>query len=99
MCLVFAFPPCYSGSVKRKRTSTTEGALTEPVTPATLVPDAVVVQAGWLVEDEDRLPKTSKCVVCGEETPTKAAEGLCWVCRRLKFSAWRDSDTQMPVQE
>jgi hypothetical protein len=28
-----------------------------------------------------------------------AAEPLCWVCRRLKISAWREIDQQMPAQE
>jgi hypothetical protein len=41
----------------------------------------------------------SKCVVCESETSPNSSEGLCWVCRRLKISAWRDSDTQMPAQE
>ncbi|MBX9603633.1 MAG: hypothetical protein K2X35_21685 [Bryobacteraceae bacterium] len=43
--------------------------------------------------------KTVKCVVCGDETPAGASEGLCWVCRRLKISAWRDADTQLSAQE
>lgn len=43
---------------------------------------------------------TGKCSVCGSECSTTAtAERLCWVCRRLKISAWRDSDIQMNVQE
>jgi hypothetical protein len=40
-----------------------------------------------------------KCVVCAAETPAGAAEQLCWVCRRLKISAWRDVEQQMPAQE
>jgi hypothetical protein len=40
-----------------------------------------------------------KCVVCAAETPAGAAEPLCWVCRRLKISAWRDVEQQMPAQE
>jgi hypothetical protein len=27
------------------------------------------------------------------------SEELCWVCRRLKISAWRDSDQQATAQE
>jgi hypothetical protein len=41
------------------------------------------------------------CVVCGGEaaaTPTDD-EALCWVCRRLKISAWRETDAQVPMQE
>jgi len=40
-----------------------------------------------------------KCVVCGSDCAPNSAEGLCWVCRRLKISAWRESDQQMPAQE
>jgi len=38
-------------------------------------------------------------VVCGGECAPTSTEGLCWVCRRLKLSAWRDSDSQIPAQE
>lgn len=47
----------------------------------------------------DRGKSPVKCVVCGAETPAGAAEPLCWVCRRLKISAWRDVEQQMPAQE
>jgi hypothetical protein len=43
--------------------------------------------------------KPSKCVVCGNDVAQFSSEDLCWVCRRLKISAWRDSDTQASVQE
>jgi hypothetical protein len=48
---------------------------------------------------EDRLKKTVKCSVCGAETANASSEPLCWVCRRLKISAWRDIEQQMPAQE
>lgn len=53
-------------------------------------------------------PKPSaakKCAVCGSLCTPLAGpqqednEDLCWVCRRLKISAWRDNDQQMSVQE
>jgi hypothetical protein len=47
----------------------------------------------------DQLKKTSKCTVCGAEASPDLSEQLCWVCRRLKISAWRDSEQQMPAQE
>jgi hypothetical protein len=47
----------------------------------------------------DKLKKTAKCSVCGAETAGGPGAPLCWVCRRLKISAWRDSEQQMPVQE
>jgi hypothetical protein len=47
----------------------------------------------------DRSKAPVKCIVCAAETPSGAAEPLCWVCRRLKISAWRDVEQQMPAQE
>jgi len=46
----------------------------------------------------DQLQRVDKCSVCGSVCAPNSAEGLCWVCRRLKISAWRDSD-QQTVQE
>jgi len=46
----------------------------------------------------DQLKRIEKCSVCGAACAPNSAEGLCWVCRRLKISAWRDSDQQI-VQE
>lgn len=40
-----------------------------------------------------------KCPICGSSSSTNDTDGLCWICRRLKTSAWKDSDHQMPVQE
>ncbi len=39
------------------------------------------------------------CVVCGAEVAPFSEENLCWVCRRLKISAWRDTDAQAMMQE
>lgn len=47
----------------------------------------------------DRMKAPVKCVVCGGEAPAGTSEQLCWVCRRLKISAWRDVEQQMPAQE
>jgi len=47
----------------------------------------------------DRLKKTTKCSVCGADTAIAGSEPLCWVCRCLKISAWRDIEQQMPAQE
>ncbi|MGH9558039.1 MAG: hypothetical protein ACRD30_02285 [Bryobacteraceae bacterium] len=79
--------------MKRKRTS-----VPETPAPEAVVPEAVVEQARRAIE-ADRGKKPAQCVVCGAECAPNSAEGLCWVCRRLKLSAWRDSDTQMPAQE
>ena len=43
--------------------------------------------------------KRGKCVICGDEAAPFSEENLCWVCRRLKFSAWKDAENQPTVQE
>lgn len=43
--------------------------------------------------------KDAKCVVCGDPVAPFSTEELCWVCRRLKISAWRESDNQTAMQE
>jgi hypothetical protein len=43
--------------------------------------------------------KTPKCVVCGADVAPFSSEELCWVCRRLKISAWRDAENQAMIQE
>lgn len=79
--------------MKRKRTP-------DPETPvrAAVVPEAIVEQARRAIE-ADRIKKPAQCIVCGGECAPNSTEGLCWVCRRLKLSAWRDSDSQMSAQE
>jgi hypothetical protein len=52
---------------------------------------------------KDKVHRTVSCTVCGSETTDEfydrdSSELLCWVCRRLKISAWRDSEP-MPAQE
>jgi hypothetical protein len=39
-----------------------------------------------------------RCVVCNGEATPATPEQLCWVCRRLKISAWREAE-QAPAQE
>jgi hypothetical protein len=65
----------------------------EPVVPAELLEQAK------LAISTDRLKKIVKCSVCGAESSGSAEEPLCWVCRRLKISAWREIEQQMPAQE
>lgn len=51
----------------------------------------------------DKIPRPRVCGVCHSHflpaSGPQPAEDLCWVCRRLKISAWRDSDQQPSVQE
>jgi hypothetical protein len=81
-----------------------------PLSGAQPMPDALIDQK--LLEEakraieSDHLSRMQKCSVCGApctqssapNAVTNANEGLCWVCRRLKISAWRDSDPQT-IQE
>jgi hypothetical protein len=64
-----------------------------------VVPAEMLEQAKKAISP-DRLTKVEKCSVCSAETtmgPT--GETLCWVCRRLKISAWREIEQQVPMQE
>ena len=68
-------------------------AKSEPVVPAEILEKAKRSLSN------DQLKKTLKCTVCGADTSSELPEQLCWVCRRLKISAWRDSDQQISAQE
>ena len=62
-----------------------------------VIDKALLEQAKRAIES-DQLKRSDKCSVCGAVCAPNSSEGLCWVCRRLKISAWRDSD-QQSVQE
>ena len=54
---------------------------------------------------EQRTKTAKPCVVCGSVSTPQVIPGgkvenddLCWVCRRLKISAWREAE-QVSVQE
>ena len=79
--------------MRRKRPLVPEALPESPVIPPHLIEEAK------RAIESDRMKAPARCNVCGEECAPNSTEGLCWVCRRLKLSAWRDSDTQMPVQE
>jgi hypothetical protein len=76
-----------------KRAQTIKGAeLASPVPPELLELAKRAVSA-------DRLKKVVRCSVCNAETMSAGDEPLCWVCRRLKISAWREIEQQVPIQE
>jgi hypothetical protein len=68
---------------------------------AEVVPAARGVEVLKPSADETPQPKraSGKCVVCGSDVAPFSSEQLCWVCRRLKISAWRDTENQAAVQE
>jgi hypothetical protein len=78
--------------VKRKPTS--EPGL-QPILDAGIV-DLSAVAAPTAFRP---VAKLKKCEICSEPCSPNTTDALCWVCRRLKLSAWRDTDVQMPAQE
>lgn len=68
-------------------------AKSDPVIPAEVLEQAKASISA------DRLKKPVKCSVCGDDTSAAGSEPLCWVCRRLKISAWKEIEQQAPVQE
>jgi hypothetical protein len=75
--------------MKRKKT-----APDEPVISKQIIENA----KASLSTDSAQPPTAKPCVVCGDDVAPNSTEELCWVCRRLKISAWHDSE-QMPAQE
>jgi hypothetical protein len=71
-----------------------------PIVPENAsVVDQEILRSAKLAIEGERPRATSPCVICGSDAAPTSTEGLCWVCRRLKISAWRDSDPQMAAQE
>lgn len=68
-------------------------AVTEPVV------DPEIMEGAKRYLDSENRRVQLKCTVCGADATPNASEQLCWVCRRLKISAWRDIETQSPAQE
>ncbi|HWC98243.1 MAG TPA: hypothetical protein VG456_15900 [Candidatus Sulfopaludibacter sp.] len=65
----------------------------EPVVPADMLEQAKKSVS------VDLLKKVTPCSVCGADSSIPGDEPLCWVCRRLKISAWKEIEQQMPAQE
>jgi Zn finger protein HypA/HybF involved in hydrogenase expression len=83
--------------VRRKRTPVPADAVSK--IPETLVISQTLIEEAKRAIETDRLQKPARCTVCAEECAPNSNEGLCWVCRRLKLSAWRDNDAQLSAQE
>jgi hypothetical protein len=67
--------------------------------PDQVVPAELLELARQAISADSLKKPAGKCSVCGAETADGSDEPLCWVCRRLKISAWRDIEHQMPMQE
>jgi hypothetical protein len=67
--------------------------------PAEPVVSPEILEQAKRAISQDKAKSVSKCTVCGAAITEGASEQLCWVCRRLKTSAWHDIEQQMPAQE
>ena len=67
--------------------------------PEPLVSAEILERAKRSISTDSLMKKPVACCVCGGETSGVGEEPLCWVCRRLKISAWREMEQQLPVQE
>ena len=63
------------------------------------VVDAELMESAKRYVFDSKPRPTFKCRVCDEPGASEESEGLCWVCRRLKISAWHEIETQMPIAE
>jgi hypothetical protein len=70
-----------------------------PVKPAVPIVSPEILEQAKRSISPDKAKSVNKCTVCGADITESASEQLCWVCRRLKISAWHDVEQQMPVQE
>jgi hypothetical protein len=68
-------------------------------TPVASPEQKVPVEQPRADSNAEKARRITKCTVCGEDVAPNSVEGLCWVCRRLKISAWRDSDPQVTATE
>jgi hypothetical protein len=67
----------------------------KPVAPEPPVVPPQLIEEARKALDTDVFRRTASCSVCGSDcSEGNAEERLCWVCRRLKISAWRDTDLQ-----
>jgi hypothetical protein len=66
-----------------------------------VVPAAADLQARSAPVERVPAPRraSGRCVICDSEVAPFSTEQLCWVCRHLKISAWRDSESQAAIQE
>ncbi|MBM3737457.1 MAG: hypothetical protein FJW39_16880 [Acidobacteria bacterium] len=71
----------------------------KPVPAAEPVVAPAILEAAKRDLDTDKFRRSAHCSVCGGECAPHPEEQLCWVCRRLKISAWRDADLQANAQE
>jgi hypothetical protein len=84
--------------MKRKSAGPQRGSSSHrPSDPGPVIDQKLLDEAKRSIMPDQAKP-AAKCTVCGGLCAPNSTEGLCWVCRRLKISAWRDSE-QPTAQE
>ena len=74
-----------------------ESSARKSIAPGIAAPEASFEAAPPLqAEPQER---TVRCVICSTATQAGSPDHMCWVCRRLKISAWREAEQQMPAQD
>jgi hypothetical protein len=63
------------------------------------VVDKEILRTAKAASELEQQRAVTKCGICGSDAAPTSTESLCWVCRRLKISAWRESDQQISLQE
>lgn len=71
--------------------------LEQPPQPSVVPPQILDSAKSYALDTRPK--KTFKCRVCGADGATEQSDSLCWVCRRLKISAWRDGEQQISASE
>ena len=61
--------------------------------------DPQLLEAAKKTVFEPEAQETFACRICDTPGASEQSEGLCWVCRRLKISAWKESEQQMMFTE
>ena len=64
-----------------------------------VVIDRDLLRKAKLAAEVEKSRSSTRCTICCSEAAPNSTESLCWVCRRLKISAWRDLDQQIAAQE
>ena len=71
----------------------------KPAVPEPVVVDSEILEKAKEALKLDQVKPVARCVICNSESAPNSTERLCWVCRRLKISAWRESEQQISAQE
>lgn len=64
-----------------------------------LLVDPRVIDASQIHVFQPKPVDCFPCRICGSQGATERSDGLCWVCQRLKISAWRESEQAEAASE